>query len=252
MRTARRLYRQAIECEIRATLSDENHPMPRRPLLSILPLIAAYVVARCAFAATVPDLVDLASLAPDVRMEMRYATPDNFTGTRVDGYNARRCLLARAAAEALAALQRELREFGLKLVIYDCYRPQRAVDHFARWARDPTAQETKSRYYPNEDKALLFERGYIAERSGHSRGSTVDLALADSKGRQLDFGTGWDFLDPLSATANPAVSAEARRNRLLLRAMMDRHGFDNYDKEWWHYTLRGEPYPDRYFDLEVR
>lgn len=225
--------------------------MPRR-LLLVLPLLVACAVSRGNSPAIAPDLVDLATLAPEVRLEMRYATTDNFTGTRVDGYGARRCLLSRPAAEALARLQAELREFGLTLVMYDCYRPQRAVDHFARWARDPAAQATKARYYPNEDKALLFERGYIAQRSGHSRASTVDLGLADDTGRELDFGTGWDFLDPRSATANPAVPAEARRNRLLLRAMMDRHGFDNYTKEWWHYTLRGEPYPQNYFDMEIR
>jgi D-alanyl-D-alanine dipeptidase len=225
--------------------------MPRRSLL-LLPLLLACAASRGSPAGGAPDLLDLATLAPDVRLEIRYATPDNFTGGVVDGYRAPRCLLSRPAAAALAKLQAELRDFGLGLVMYDCYRPQRAVDHFVRWARDPTAQATKARYYPNEDKALLFERGYIAERSGHSRASTVDLGLADDKGRELDFGTGWDFLDPRSATASPAVSAEARRNRLLLRALMDRHGFDNYTREWWHYTLRGEPYPDRYFDLEVR
>jgi D-alanyl-D-alanine dipeptidase len=225
----------------------------RRPWL--LPWLCSCLLASgCALspAAATPELLDLAALAPDIRIEMRYATTENFTGGIVDGYHARRCLLSRPAAEALAGLQAELRAFGLSLVMYDCYRPQRAVDHFARWARDPAEQSMKARYYPNEDKARLFERGYIAKRSGHSRGSTVDLGLVDPSGRELDMGTGWDYLDPLSATANPALPDTARRNRLLLHTLLDQHGFDNYAEEWWHYTLRQEPYPDSYFDIEIR
>jgi D-alanyl-D-alanine dipeptidase len=218
-------------------------------------LIVAVALGGCAPVAKralVPDLVDLATLAPDVKLEMRYATADNFVGAVVDGYRARRCLLSRPAAGALAALQAEARGFGLSLVMYDCYRPQRAVDHFMRWSGDASDQRTRERYYPHEDKATLFERGYIAERSGHSRGSTVDLGLAEASGAPLDFGTPWDYLDPASATANPAISATARANRLLLRALMEKHGFGNYAKEWWHYTLRDEPYPDSYFDIEIR
>ena len=220
------------------------------------PTLFAVMLAACtssppASRQTAPDLLDLATLAPDVKLEMRYATEDNFVGAVVDGYHARRCLLSRPAATALAALQAELREFGFSLVMYDCYRPQRAVDHFVRWARDPADQKTKDRYYPHEDKATLFERGYIAQRSGHSRASTVDLGLLDGHGTPLDTGTRWDYLDPLSATANPAIEPAARANRLLLRALMDKYGFTNYDKEWWHFTLRDEPYPDSYFDFEI-
>ena len=199
-----------------------------------------------------PGLVDLASLAPTVRMDIRYAGSDNFIGAPVDGYDAPRCLLSPAAASALAKLQQELQAFGLGLIVHDCYRPQRAVNHFVRWSRDPADQKTRARYYPNEDKATLFAKGYLDERSGHSRGSTVDLGLVDAAGREIDMGTGWDYLDPLSATEAPGVGEAARRNLLLLRALMEKHGFRNYPAEWWHFTLVGEPWPERYFDLPIR
>lgn len=199
-----------------------------------------------------PGFVDLAAVAPTILLDIRYAGPDNFVGAPVDGYEAPRCLLSPPAARALAGLQQELRAFGLGLIVHDCYRPQRAVNHFMRWSRDPAALETRARYYPNEDKSTLFEKGYIAERSGHSRGSTVDLGLVDAAGRALDMGTGWDTLDPLSATEAPGIPDAARRHRLMLRALMEKHGFRNYAKEWWHFTLAPEPWPDRYFDLPIR
>lgn len=199
-----------------------------------------------------PGLIDLQSRVPDAVIAMRYASEDNFVGAVVDGYEAPRCLLSPAAAEALSGVQSELRPFGLKIKLFDCFRPQRAVDHFVRWSRDPTDQKTRARYYPNEDKTRMFERGYIDERSGHSRGSTVDLTLVDAGDRELDMGTGWDFMDPTSATASAEVSRQARQNRLLLRSVMALHGFRNYAGEWWHYTLTEEPWPDRYFDVPIR
>lgn len=227
----------------------------RRALLPMAMALALGACARVAGPVTEsgdPGFVDLASLAADIRFDIRYAGKDNFVGTRVEGYEAPRCLLSPPAATALAELQAELRPFGLGLVVYDCYRPQRAVDHFMRWSRDPADQKTRARYYPNEDKSQLFARGYVDARSGHSRGSTVDLGLADAAGHALDMGTGWDYLDPLSATEVTGIDPAARRNRLLLRALMEKHGFRNYVKEWWHYTLADEPWPDRYFDLPIR
>lgn len=199
-----------------------------------------------------PGFVDLAALAPTVRMDIRYAGSDNFVGAAVDGYEVPRCLLSPPAAAALARLQTELQAFGMGLIVHDCFRPQRAVDHFVRWSRDASDQKTRARYYPNEDKATLFAKGYLDERSGHSRGSTVDLGLIDAAGRAIDMGTGWDYLDPLSATEAGGVGEAARRNRLLLRALMEKHGFRNYPAEWWHYTLVDEPWPERYFDLPIR
>ena len=210
-------------------------------------------------AAPNPDLVDVRELEPSIRTDIRYAGSDNFVGGPVDGYESPACLLARPAAEALAGVQRELAAEELGLLVYDCYRPQRAVDHFVRWAADTADLGTKEAYYPNVEKSRLFEEGYIAERSGHSRGATIDLTLvrapvaADAPADEpLDMGTPYDFLDPRSHTESPEVADEQRANRLRLRAAMEAGGFRNYEAEWWHYTLRDEPYPDTYFDLPIR
>ena len=203
-----------------------------------------------------PDLVDVRALDPTIEADIRYAGADNFVGEPVDGYEAARCLLARPAAEALVAVQDSLRPQGLGLVVYDCYRPQRAVDHFVRWARDTADRRTKATHYPGVAKSRLFEEGYIAERSGHSRAATVDLTLVRLREgvppEPLDMGTPYDFFDPLSHTESPDVSAEQLDNRLLLRRAMEAGGFRNYEAEWWHYTLRDEPYPESYFDVVVQ
>jgi D-alanyl-D-alanine dipeptidase len=199
-------------------------------------------------------LVPLADCAPSILQEMRYAGADNFVGRPVEGYAAPVCLLTPPAARALARAQEEVRTYDLSLKVFDCYRPQRSVDHFVRWAQDTNDQQTKARFYPDVDKRRLFERGYIAARSGHSRGSTVDITLvsvADGDSTELAMGTPFDFFDPRAHTASTAIPPAARRNRLLLRLVMERHGFVNYEKEWWHYTLRKEPWPDRYFDFPV-
>jgi len=199
-----------------------------------------------------PALVDLRRFAPDIGIEIPYATPGNFTGAAVPGYGAPRCLLSEAAAQALLAAQREFATFGLSLLVYDCFRPQRAVDAFVRWTQAPDDPAAKARYYPRVPKAQLLEQGYIAAQSGHSRASTVDLTLRGADARALDMGTPWDFFDPLSRTENPEVRAHARANRLLLRAVMEKHGFRNYPAEWWHFTLADEPWPQGYFDRDLR
>ncbi len=228
---------------------------------------------------TLPDgFVRLRDVAPSVLQEMRYTTAYNFVGAPIDGYDAAACILTERAARALAAVQADVEREGLSLKVYDCYRPQRAVNHFVRWARSDD-EAMKAAFYPEEPKGLLFQRGYIARRSGHSRGSTVDLTLvrlphtppgsypdpADgplprcdrplperfAEG-DLDMGTAYDCLSPASATESAAVSAEARRNRYRLREAMSRRGFRNYHKEWWHFTLRDEPFPETYFDFPVR
>lgn len=206
-----------------------------------------------------PDLVDVTELEPSIRTDIRYAGSENFVGARVDGYEAATCLLARPAAEALARVQRSLADESLGLLVYDCYRPQRAVDHFVRWARDTSDLRTKAAHYPNVDKTRLFEEGYIAERSGHTRGSTVDLTLvrlapADdgAEAEPLDMGTPYDFFDPRSHTESPQITESQLANRLRLRDAMEAGGFRNYEAEWWHYTLRDEPWPETYFDIVVR
>ena len=187
-------------------------------------------------------------------MDLRYATANNFVGAKVDGYGAARCLLSEPAARALAAVQADLAAGGLGLVVFDCYRPQRAVDHFVRWSREPEDPASAARHHPRVPKHALFEAGYIAARSGHSRGSTVDVTLARSCGEHvvpLDMGSAFDFFDPRSHYSSDQVTSEQRENRRQLRALMERHGFRGFEPEWWHFTLNDEPYPDRYFDVPI-
>ncbi|MGB6536712.1 MAG: M15 family metallopeptidase [Xanthobacteraceae bacterium] len=195
--------------------------------------------------------VDVSSVVPGLIVDMRYAGSHNFVGRPIDGYEAPRCLLTRAAADALSAVARDVASRGLVLKVYDCYRPTRAVANFVRWARNLKDQKMKAEFYPNVDKRTLFA-GYIAARSGHSRGSTMDLTLAHSDGNELDMGTHFDFFSPKSWTADRSVGAEAHANRMLLAGAMGRHGFRGYFREWWHFTLRGEPFPHSYFDFPVK
>jgi D-alanyl-D-alanine dipeptidase len=199
-------------------------------------------------------LVDITQLAPDIDLDIRYAGARNFTGARVDGYEAPRCYLLRPVAEALARVERSLREQGYRVSIFDCYRPMRAVRHFVRWAADTQDQRTKAEYYPNIDKSKLIP-GYISDRSGHSRGATLDLTLLRCGGdtcTPLDMGTPFDFFDSRANTDHPGITDEQRRNRGRLRDAMAAEGFANYAMEWWHYTFKPEPSPDLFFDMPVR
>lgn len=193
-------------------------------------------------------------VVPDIRTELSYRLADNFVGTTVDGYAGTRAILTQQAAQALARVQAELRGQGLGLLIFDAYRPQRAVNHFARWAKDLSATEMKQRYYPEVEKTELFSQGYIAARSGHSRGSTVDLTLVSLSPpfQQLDMGTVFDFFSPKSWLGAAGLSASQEHNRALLQQTMKKFGFTPYSKEWWHFTLQPEPFPETYFDFEIR
>ena len=203
---------------------------------------------------TRPDaFVDAATVVPGLIVEARYFGSHNFIGTRIDGYERPLCLLTRQAAAALAQVARDLEPRGLVLKVFDCYRPTRAVRHFVRWARNVGDTAHKAEFYPEVDKRDLFRLGYISAQSGHSRGSTIDLMLARaSDGRELDMGTPFDFFSPRAWPSDRSVSAEARGNRALLAQAMRRRGFMAYNKEWWHFTLRNEPYPHTYFDFPVR
>jgi D-alanyl-D-alanine dipeptidase len=210
--------------------------------------ITSLAAAAALSCATGPAFVDVETLAPTLEMDLRYASADNFVGARIDGYESARCLLSVPAARALAAVQAELEREGLGLVVWDCYRPQRAVDHFVRWSRQPPDPASAARHHPNVPKHELFSRGYIAARSGHSRGSTVDVGLIPLEGgAPLDCGTPFDFFDPHSHV-DAAVPESASHCRRRLAAAMQRHGFVPYAEEWWHFTLSPEPYPDAYFD----
>ncbi len=194
-------------------------------------------------------------IIPDVRVELRYATNHNFVGERIDGYTAQRPILTREAALALRGVQEDLRRFGLGLKLFDAYRPQRAVNHFARWARDLNDTRMKGEFYPGVRKENLFREDYIAYKSGHSRGSTVDLTIAplgDTAARDLDMGSSFDFFGPESWPEYHKVSSDQRAHRMLLQTLMKKYGFRPYAKEWWHFTLVNEPYPDTYFNFPVR
>jgi D-alanyl-D-alanine dipeptidase len=225
----------------------------------------------------IPDsFVDVKEVVPPVIIDMRYFTAHNFVGEKIDGYDAPRCILTRQAAQALFRVQNALQVFSLSLKIYDCYRPQRAVNHFVRWAQDINDTKTKNEFYPTIDKKNLFRDGYIAEKSGHSRGSTVDLTIVPVpvpqqeiyepgqtlyecylslgqrfKDNGIDMGTGFDCFHELSHPGNMKVTLEARIGRMLLKTLMEQQGFRNYDQEWWHFTLKDEPFPDKYFDFLI-
>jgi D-alanyl-D-alanine dipeptidase len=193
-------------------------------------------------------------LIPDLRLDLRYAGSHNFVGGKVDGYLKTRCVLSREAAEALKKVQEELRQFGLGVKIFDAYRPQTAVRHFVRWARDVKDVKAKPEFYPDVSKENLFKEGYIAEKSSHSRGSTVDLTIASlgESEQELDMGSGFDFFGVSSWPDYPRIPLPSRAHRMLLRSVMEKYGFKPYPQEWWHFTLKKEPWPDTYFDFPVQ
>jgi D-alanyl-D-alanine dipeptidase len=219
----------------------------------VIVTLTLVLTAGVAAAQPRPDtFVDASSAVPGLAVDMRYAGSENFVGRRIAGYKAPVCLLTREAAAALATAQQRLATFGLGLKVYDCYRPKRAVADFARWARNTRDQARKADYYPNVDKARLFELGYIAERSGHSRGSTVDVTLIDLATKaELDMGSRYDLFDTISWPSDPRPSAPQRASRMLLQSTMAGAGFRPLREEWWHFTLNGEPFPDTYFDFPV-
>ena len=213
-------------------------------------LLFLLLLAAPARAQLPAGFVDAATVVEGLVVDMRYFGEDNFVGARIDGYEAARCLLTWPAAAALARVQNDLAPQGLGLKVFDCYRPARAVAHFVRWARDVRDNKRKADFYPDVDKRDLFRLGYIAARSGHSRGSTVDLTLVrrgDGAPAEVDMGTRFDFFGPQSWPSSREVGAEAQTNRKLLAAAMSKRGFRPYEREWWHFTLRGEPYPGSVF-----
>lgn len=188
---------------------------------------------------------------PDIILDIRYAGVDNFVGQPVDGYLRPVGIMSLEATTSLQKVQAELKQQNLALKVFDAYRPQKAVDHFVRWAKVLDDTLTKKKYYPNIKKSDLFKLQYIASKSGHSRGSTVDLTLVDSEGKELDMGTSWDYFGPESWPSSTAVSLEAQKNRKTLQKIMMKYGFKPYNEEWWHFTLRNEPFPDTYFNFDI-
>ncbi|MEO1033213.1 MAG: M15 family metallopeptidase [Bacteroidota bacterium] len=189
---------------------------------------------------------------PDLDVELRYYGTNNFIGDTIDGYKSNNLILTKAATEKLKLIHGELQEQNLCLKVFDGYRPQRAVNHFVRWARDLTDTINKVQFYPSVKKRNLFKEGYIASQSGHSRGSTIDLTIINGNtGVPLDMGSPFDFFGQQSWVNYEGITEEQKKNRQLLQTVMLKHNFRNYPKEWWHFTLRGEPFPDTYFDFEI-
>jgi len=198
------------------------------------------------------QFVDLLTVVPTLRLDLKYLTGDNFVGDRIDGYETQLCLITRPAASALLRVQQALAEFGLGLKVFDAYRPQRSVDHFLRWSEDHADVRHKAAYYPSLEKPELFSKGYLVQHSSHSRGSTVDLTIIDREtGAELEMGTRFDFFGPESWIDCQTISAQARANRMLLQHVMVQHGFVPFHHEWWHFTLQDEPYPDTCFDFPI-
>ncbi|TLS40320.1 D-alanyl-D-alanine dipeptidase [Streptomyces montanus] len=246
-------------------------------LAALLAVTAASATARAKPQPKAPEgFVALRTVDRTIIQEIRYFTPHNFVGERIDGYRQPLCILTKPAAQALHKAQVKLLRRGYSLKVYDCYRPQRAVDHFVRWAEDLDDEDMKGEFYPRVDKTRLFEDGYIAEKSGHSRGSTMDLTLVRLPAKptrpyvpgdtlvpcyapqterfpdnSVDMGTGYDCFDTLSHTLDPRVQGQQRANRLLLKDTLEDLGFVNLPEEWWHFTYKPELYPDTYFDFPV-
>ena len=218
------------------------------------------------------QFVTLTDVVPDVILEIRYFSTYNFVGTRIDGYEQPTALLTHQAADSLKAVNDDLMKMGYRLKIYDAYRPQKAVDHFMRWAEAFTDTLMKPYFYPDLDKTRLFPEEYICERSGHTRGSTLDLTLFDmNTEKEVDMGGTFDWFGPEShpdfcgnpdtgeytgdnskSPAARSITAEQFANRMLLRKVMISHGFKPFETEWWHFTLSNEPFPDTYFTFPVR
>ena len=256
--------------------------MNRKSILALASLLVIFIVQpflpdECRCENEMPGgFVDVKEVIPSIQLDIRYYGSHNFVGERIDGYNAPKCLLTKEAAATLAKIQKELEASSLSLKVYDCYRPQRAVNHFVRWANDIKDIRTKKEFYPTVEKRDLFRGVYIDTRSGHSRGSAVDITIVHLpvheqaiyqpgeklnechlpvekrfKDNSLDMGTGFDCFHEFSHTESREVGREQHNNRQLLKLTMEKHGFRNYEKEWWHFTLKDEPFPETYFDFVI-
>lgn len=198
------------------------------------------------------DFAFVDELVPGIRWDAKYATWDNFTGKPVNGYRANRVVGTRALCAALETARETAESLGFGLLLWDGYRPQRAVDCFLGWSRRPEDGRTKRRHYPNIDRAEMFQRGYVAARSGHTRGSTVDLTLYHlATGELAPMGGDYDLMDSISHHGATGITRLEASNRRHLCFIMETSGFHRYDCEWWHYTLNDEPYPDTYFDFPI-
>ena len=220
-------------------------------ILYLLGIVSPFLLAQ-----EIPEnFVLIKDFVPSITVEIRYGTNNNFTGRPIPGYGSRQAIMTIATASALKKVQKELNKLGLGLKIFDAYRPQKAVNYFIKWSNQPNDTVMKNKYYPNLKKETLFDLGYIALKSGHTRGSTVDVTLlyvsGPKKGKEVDMGSVWDLFGVRSGYGYQAISIIQKANRKLLRELMIAYEFSPYDKEWWHFSLNDEPYPDTYFDFIV-
>ena len=226
-------------------------------LLRLVVVLLVFTFTNISFASVSAtdssDFVVITDVVPDAIMEVRYYTLYNFIGDRVRGYEEPVALVTRETAYALREVNNELLPMGYTIKIFDAYRPQMAVDHFVEWARDLNDVRMQKYFYPEENKANLFIHGYIASRSGHSRGSTVDLTLYDLRNQcDIDMGGTFDYFGYQSYPDFPDLTEQQKQNRRLLRSVMYKHGFRGIDTEWWHFTLNNEPFPNQYFNFTVK
>lgn len=223
------------------------------PLIILLLTVSGCVIQTKSKYSDLPDgFVYIQEVIPDIVVDLRYSGDNNFVGEKIDGYLEPECIITARAAYALKNVQDELKKFGLSLKIFDAYRPTSAVDHFVKWSKNTDDRKTKNKYYPKVDKSDLIEQEYIAVESSHSRGSAVDLTIVSYKNhREIDMGTSFDFFDKKSSIYNKSVTPAQRSNRMLLHFLMTKNGFVAYEKEWWHFRLKNEPFPKTYFNFPV-
>lgn len=227
--------------------------MMKKKILIILLICISFAFSKLVQSQLPEGFVHVREIIPNLNLELRYFSTHNFVGDTIDGYKANTLILTKPTAEALKGVQEELENQNLCLKVYDGYRPQRAVNNFIRWARDLSDTLNKQEFYPTVQKRNLFRDGYIASRSGHSRGSTVDLTIIDcATNKPLDMGSPFDFFGKLSWVEYQDITEAQKHNRQLLQNVMQKHGFRNYPQEWWHFTLKNEPFPDTYFDFVVK
>lgn len=219
-----------------------------------LALLILFSLVQTSFASQISydksDFVPIYTVIDDAAYDIRYYSPNNFTGNKINGYNAPIAYMTKEGAQALSLAAKDLRKQGYRLLIWDSYRPQKAVDNFVEWINNPNDEGDKS-FYPDLKKSDLLKGQYIMEKSGHTRGSTVDLTLIKKDGSFVDMGGTFDLFSEISHPDYKKLTREQKINRKILKNAMQRAGFTGLDSEWWHFTLKNEPYPDTYFDFDV-
>ena len=219
-------------------------------IISVLFLFSVMPILADTISYDKSDFVEISKIIDDAAYDIRYYSSNNFTGKRINGYEAPRAYMTKEGVKALSIAAEDLRNKGYRLLIWDSYRPQKAVDNFVVWINDPNDVGDKE-FYPDLKKSDLVEGGYIATKSSHTRGSTVDLTLIKKDGSFVDMGGAFDLFSEISHPDYKKITRKQKKNREILRNAMFKAGFDGIDSEWWHFTLKNEPYKDTYFNFDV-